>query len=420
MKLFKKNLDKQLLSIVFIIFIVILTSLYFLLPKLLLPIYEKNIYEYLKQPLAFISDDTLENKIEDNIAYIYITKDSTRISKNFLKIINTTPKKLLNKINKQYGNFTYNGTKYYYYTSYNEYELKVSLTNDNYLHEIRKDILSKITPVLFLTLIIISGLLISWSRRLVIKIEYLKRKIDNIDSEDYDTKYQYHFDDELKVLSDAIDNMHLTLTKEEEYKKQMYQNISHDFKTPITVMKSYLEAYEDDMIDLEQTKKVIKEQLENLEIKVHSLLYLNKLDYLKEMDNISNEKVDIVPIIKSSMEKFKFHRSDLKWKLIVKDKTTMYKGTNDIWETIVDNLFNNFIRYSDKIIKITIKNNSISFYNDGDFIDDKILDEIFTPYKKGIKGEFGLGLSIIKKSVNLCGYKISVKNERKGVNFMIK
>ena len=67
MKLFKKNLDKQLLSIVFIIFIVILTSLYFLLPKLLLPIYEKNIYEYLKQPLAFISDDTLENKIEDNI-----------------------------------------------------------------------------------------------------------------------------------------------------------------------------------------------------------------------------------------------------------------------------------------------------------------------------------------------------------------
>lgn len=200
----------------------------------------------------------------------------------------------------------------------------------------------------------------------------------------------------------------------------MYQNISHDFKTPITVMKSYLEAYEDDMIDLEQTKKVIKEQLENLEIKVHSLLYLNKLDYLKEMDNISNEKVDIVPIIKSSMEKFKFHRSDLKWKLIVKDKTTMYKGTNDIWETIVDNLFNNFIRYSDKIIKITIKNSSISFYNDGDFIDDKILDEIFTPYKKGIKGEFGLGLSIIKKSVNLCGYKISVKNERKGVNFMIK
>ena len=255
--------------------------MYFLLPKLLFPIYEKNIYEYLKQPLSFINDDTLENKIENNIAYIYITDNSTRISKNFLEIINTTPKKLLKRINKPYGNFIYKGTKYYYYTSYDEYELKISITNDNYVHEIREDILSKIIPVLFITLIIISGLLIAWSRRLVMKIEYLKKKIDNIDSDDYETKYQYHFDDELKILSDAIDNMHLNLIKGEEYKNQMYQNISHDFKTPITVMKSYLEAFDDNMIDSEQTKKVIKEQLENLELKVHSLLYLNKLDYLK-------------------------------------------------------------------------------------------------------------------------------------------
>ena len=420
MRIFKKNLDKQLLSIVLVIFLIILTSLYFLLPKLLFPIYEKNIYEYLKQPLSFINDDTLENKIENNIAYIYITDNSTRISKNFLEIINTTPKKLLKRINKPYGNFIYKGTKYYYYTSYDEYELKISITNDNYVHEIREDILSKIIPVLFITLVIISGLLIAWSRRLVMKIEYLKKKIDNIDSDDYETKYQYHFDDELKILSDAIDNMHLNLIKEEEYKNQMYQNISHDFKTPITVMKSYLEAFDDNMIDSEQTKKVIKEQLENLELKVHSLLYLNKLDYLKEMDDLSTEKIDIVPIIKSSMEKFKFHRSDLNWKLIVKDKNTIYNGTKDIWETIVDNFFNNFIRYANKNIKITIKNNTINFYNDGDPIDDKIFDQIFTPYKKGIKGQFGLGLSIIKKSVDLCGYKISVKNERKGVNFMIK
>ena len=364
MRIFKKDLDKQLLSIVLVIFLIILTSLYFLLPKLLFPIYEKNIYEYLKQPLSFINDDTLENKIENNIAYIYITDNSTRISKNFLEIINTTPKKLLKRINKPYGNFIYKGTKYYYYTSYDEYELKISITNDNYVHEIREDILSKIIPVLFITLIIISGLLIAWSRRLVMKIEYLKKKIDNIDSDDYETKYQYHFDDELKILSDAIDNMHLNLIKEEEYKNQMYQNISHDFKTPITVMKSYLEAFDDNMIDSE-----------------------------------------------SSMEKFKFHRSDLNWKLIVKDKNTIYNGTKDIWETIVDNFFNNFIRYANKNIKITIKNNTINFYNDGDPIDDKIFDQIFTPYKKGIKGQFGLGLSIIKKSIDLCGYKKSVKNE---------
>lgn len=420
MKILKRDLDRQLLSIVIIIFIIILISLYFLLPRLLVPIYEKNIYNYLKQPLIFINDDIEDNKIEEDIAYIYIKDDQTIISKNFIKIINTTPKKLLKNIKKTYGNFIYHNTKYYYYTSYHNNEIKISLTNDHYITKIRASILSKIIPVVFITLILVSSLLILWSRRLVVKIEYLKRKIDHIDSEDYDTKYQYHFDDELKVLSDAIDHMHMHLMKEEKYKNQMYQNISHDFKTPITVMKSYMEALEDNMTDQMQAKKVIKEQLENLELKVHSLLYLNKLDYLKEMNHISQEEVDIVPILKKSMEKFRFHRTDLEWKLLIKDKNTIYHGTADMWETIIDNFFHNFIRYAHKTIKITIKNHNIIFYNDGDPIDRNILDEIFTPYKKGIKGEFGLGLSIIKKSIILCGYQISVKNERKGVSFMIQ
>ena len=51
--------------------------------------------------------------------------------------------------------------------------------------------------------------------------------------------------DELYTLDRAVSDMHLYLTEQEEYKNQMYQNISHDFKTPITVIKSYIEASED-------------------------------------------------------------------------------------------------------------------------------------------------------------------------------
>ena len=73
--------------------------------------------------------------------------------------------------------------------------------------------------------------------------------------------------------------MRVYLKEEEEYKNQMYQNISHDFKTPITVMKSYIEAFEDGVITDKEAVKVSKEQLSKLEGKVHSLLYLNKLNY---------------------------------------------------------------------------------------------------------------------------------------------
>ncbi|UKI26647.1 MAG: hypothetical protein L6V91_07780 [Bacilli bacterium] len=55
----------------------------------------------------------------------------------------------------------------------------------------------------------------------------------------------YDYDDELYTLEVAIENMRIYLKEQEAYKNQMYQNISHDFKTPITVMKSYIEAMED-------------------------------------------------------------------------------------------------------------------------------------------------------------------------------
>ena len=91
-----------------------------------------------------------------------------------------------------------------------------------------------------------------------------------------------------------------------------------------------------------------------------------------------------------------------------------------MWEAIIDNLLNNFVRYADKSIKITIKNNKIILYNDGPNIDPNILNDIFTPYKKGVKGQFGLGLSIVKKTIMLLGYEISVHNEKKGISFIIK
>ena len=77
------------------------------------------------------------------------------------------------------------------------------------------------------------------------------------------------------------------------------------------------------------------------------------------------------------------------------------------------------MRYAKKEIKITAKNNKIVLYNDGDKIDDNLLEIVFNPYRKGVKGSFGLGLSIVKKSLNIMNYDIYIKNERKGVSFII-
>ena len=94
-------------------------------------------------------------------------------------------------------------------------------------------------------------------------------------------------------------------------------------------------------------------------------------------------------------------------------------GSKENWETILDNLLSNFMRYTNKLIKITTKQNRIILYNDGDQIDEDFLKVIFTPFRKGIKGEFGLGLSIVKKTLNVMDYDITIRNEKKGVSFII-
>lgn len=421
MRPMKQNLYRQLFGLAIVIFVIIAISLGILLPKALSPIYEKNIYQYLKQPLQLINNEISQTDTDNDVAYLYITSsDEIVASDNFSDIVIITPRQVLKIIDSEYGKFHYMGVTYYYNTSYNKYVSKISITNSNYIEQMQNDALYTIFPILTITLLLITGLLVYWARKLVVKIEHLKEKIDRMDDDNYVDDYCCNTDDELKLLSETIDNMKLTLKRQEEYKNQMYQNISHDFKTPLTVIKSYIEASEDDMIESEEATKVIKEQIKKLEIKVHSLLYLNKLNYIKDLNPQSNQTVNVVPILKSSIEKFKYLKPTLQWNLIVHDKKTNYRGTYDMWETIIDNLFNNFIRYAEKEIRITIKNNKIIFYNDGPNIDERVLDDIFTPYKKGIKGQFGLGLSIVKKTIQLFNYEIIVKNEKKGVKFMIK
>ena len=90
-----------------------------------------------------------------------------------------------------------------------------------------------------------------------------------------------------------------------------------------------------------------------------------------------------------------------------------------MWEAIIDNILNNFIRYAKEEIKITVRSNKIILTNDGENISDNVLNNIFTPYEKGINGVFGLGLSIVKKTLQFLEYDISIENTKNGVKFTI-
>ena len=418
------SLTNQLISICILIVGIICITLGIILPKELLPIYEENIYNKLKQPLIFVNDEDDINKedinSETDIAYIYIINESILTSYNIDNVIENYNNDILKYIKNKKGKFIYKNKLYYYYNNYiDNNEIKISITNDNYINNMRKNILQTILLITGISFTICSLILIVWSNNLVHNIILLKNKIDNIDNDKYKVNLNHNFKDEISSLNDSIEKMKRYLKNNENYKNQTYQNISHDFKTPITVIKSYIEATEDGIETNEKSLEIIKEQVNKLENKVHSLLYLNKLNYIKDKNENKKAKTNISSIINQSINKFKLIRPDLNFKIEI-DKEITLRGTPEMWETIIDNLLNNFMRYAKKEIKITIKNKKIILFNDGNKIDENILSSIFTPYEKGLNGMFGLGLSIVKKSLQLLDYDITVTNVKNGVNFIIK
>ncbi len=414
------KLSKQLIWLIALAFVLLFISLGLVLPKMIIPVAENNLYIYLSEPLKLVNIGTMDYKILDTqIAYIYVTNDEIVATSNLKDIIKVDSlNTLVDKFKDTNGKFTYNHKNYYYYTIKSDRVIKIALADDSYINKTKNAILVAIFPIVLITCLLIGLILTAWSSFTVRKIEKLKNKIDNIDNPDFNHSVDFETDDEIRSLALAIEDMRLSLINQEEYRNQMYQNISHDFKTPLTVIKSYIEAVDDDIEDEKTAFNVIKEQTAKLEQKVHSLLYLNKLDYLKSTKNIEILPVDMEKIIISEVDKFKFHRKDINF-IIEIDKKSSYVGTVEHWETIFDNLLGNFMRYATTTIKITAKQNKLILYNDGDNIDKDFLEGIFTPFRKGIKGEFGLGLSIVKKTLNLINYDIRIVNEKKGVSFII-
>ena len=421
----KHNLAEQLFVVCIIILGIMIISLGIILPNKLIPIYETNVYNYLRQPLSFLQNesDIKDNEINTEVAYLYIVANNTvSISDNLDDIIEINDiDTLLSKLNLtiENGKFKYKRSTYYYATSISNGKIKIAITNDNYITSMKRSILIIIFKVVGLSFILVSFFILAWSNKLVNRIKKIKDKIDNINNDKYNHTADKRYCDELYTLDRAVCDMHTYLKEQEEYKNQMYQNISHDFKTPITVMKSYIEAHEDGIQTTEETMKVLNEQLQKLEIKVHSLLYLNKLNYLSDRQDNLKEQYDVSIMIKAAVDKFKMSRPDVEFVLEIDKKNTMFRGSADMWEAIIDNILNNFMRYAKKQIKITVKNKKICFYNDGENIDENVLNNIFTPYEKGLKGVFGLGVSIVKQTLHLLNYDITIENVKNGVKFTI-
>ena len=306
------------------------------------------------------------------------------------------------------------GTLYYSAIKTSNETIIIGISTGNYLNA---DFFNMIILMISIYALIfaLGGIIIAiWMRSLVGRINKLCSFVENMPTNNYKEIYIDEGDDEILQLSLKIDDMRRTIIKDEKVKESMLQNISHDLKTPIAVIRSYAEAIGDGVEDISATEIII-DQSKKLEKKVKQLIEFNKLEYLTTEGKM--EAVKMNQILTKIVNNCK-HLSNLSF--ITDLDGSIFFGKYENYFMVCENIIENAIRYAKSKIIITLKDGVLKIYNDGKHIDEQFVEFGFKPYEKGSDGKFGLGMSIVCRTLDYFNMKVTAENNEVGVTFTIQ
>lgn len=336
---------------------------------------------------------------------IYIFKD------DLYELTNNNKKQIQKKVkfNDQ--------TAYYLIEKVESNKCLISLVFSDYSKSLINDLKVQVIDIFYFALLIIGIVLFIWVSSLIKPLKLIKNYIDNIKN-DKPAILNIQRNDEIGILSSSLIEMKNEIDKQNKTKEEMIHNISHDLKTPIALIKTYTQSIKDDIYpygDKASSCDVIIENTERLEKKVKSLLYLNRLDYLKDVDN--KQVCNMKELIEHMFYQIKTINEDIDIEVELDDVS--FNGNEEQWRVCIENIIENAYRYVNSKIRIVLKDNYLEIYNDGSKIEGD-LERLFKPYEIGTKGQFGLGLSIVYKTVKMYGYHVEAINHDVGVSFVIK
>lgn len=228
---------------------------------------------------------------------------------------------------------------------------------------------------------------------------------------DFSKKIQINRNDEIGMLGDSLDYMAMEINNLNNYQRNFIANISHDFRSPLTSIKGYLEAMLDGTIPPEMQEKylaIVISETERLTKLTNNLLTLNNVNEKGMVLDLSD--FDIVKIIKQTIETFEGTcvKKHLKFKLVFSDKELYVNADQSKIQQVIYNLIDNAIKFSNAdssiIISASERNDkiSISVKDFGIGIPKESVAKIWERFYKSDlsrgkdKKGTGLGLAIVK------------------------
>ena len=166
-------------------------------------------------------------------------------------------------------------------------------------------------------------------------------------------------------LSHSLNYMADKLNKKNgEYQRQFISNVSHDFRSPLTSIKGYVEAMLDGTIPPEMQErylKVIAFESTRLEKLTRSLLTLNELDVKKRMMHM--RRFDINETIRTTAATFEGTCSErnIRLELLLAGKELFVRADMEQIQQVLYNLLDNAVKFSNDNSSITTGNHSQSW-----------------------------------------------------------
>lgn len=284
-------------------------------------------------------------------------------------------------------------------------------------------------------------------------VKELNNQAKRMSELDFTAKYNVRTNDEFGMLGNSINVLSEKLEKSldelkqaneelkqdlkqreamDEMRKEFLSNVSHELKTPIALIQGYAEGLIDNINDDEESRQfyceVIMDEAKKMNGMVKQIMALNQLEF--GYSHVSLEEFDIIDLIHGVLAK-----SDIL--IRQKEANVCFEAAGPVnvssdafmAEEVFTNYFTNALNHVDGERRIDISlekhkgNVRVNVFNTGDPIPEEDIGNIWDKFYKVDKartreyGGSGVGLSIVKATMQLLGKDYGVENKDDGVLF---
>lgn len=226
---------------------------------------------------------------------------------------------------------------------------------------------------------------------------------------------------EIRVIQQSLESLRSRLKLKQKSRKALIDELVHQTRTPLTILKTHLEGIEDGIIDMTPEEiSVCENQIENITAIIRNMSGM--IDAEKEDDALSIKEFEFSQLMKQITNglKVQFEKKDIDFKIIEQQKVMMVTDQYKISQAIY-NVLTNAYKYTKQngsvhiYYQVVEDNLIVTIEDDGIGIGEEELGKIFDAYYKSdsaanTSGE-GIGLYITKENLTRIHGSITVESK---------